>query len=251
MPQEKLYTHGHGLPDFLVRDRINLIECPVYDAGTLTAPASGTVDVFKGDGSKLGDAQSVTVTADIATYSIAAGTLPTTLALEENWLIVWSLTIAGSVHTFQRPAALVRRELHPVVTPADLSAIHQDAASLLASGQTLAGFLDQAWDMIQRRLLAAGRRPYLILSDFALFDVHRHLAAYLLFNDAASSVGDGNWADMAEHHVARYDQEWARLSLSYDMDEDGVQDVGEMGTAGPTAVYIGGPGRDSRWLWGR
>ena len=46
MPQEKLYTHGHGLPDFLVRDRINLIECPVYDAGTLTAPASGTVGLL-------------------------------------------------------------------------------------------------------------------------------------------------------------------------------------------------------------
>ena len=251
MPQETAYTHKHGLPDFLVRDRINLIECPVYSGSTLTAPASGTVSIFKGDGSLLVDpAPAVTVTADIATYSIAAATLPTTLSLQENWLIVWSLTLAGSVHTFQRPAALVRRELHPVVTPADLSAIHQDASSLLASGQTLAGFLDHAWDMSQRRLLAAGRRPYLVISDFALFDIHRHLAAYLLFNDAASSVGDGRWSEMAEHHLDRYDQEWARLSLSYDTDEDGQQDVGEMGTAGPTAIHIGGPGRGAGWLWG-
>jgi len=251
MPQETIYSHRHSLPDFLVRARVNLIECPVYNDSTLTAPASGTVDVFKGDGTKLVDGQAVTVTADIATFSVAAESLPTTLTLEDNWLIVWSLTLAGSVHTFQRPAALVRRELHPVVTPADLTALHQDASSLLASGQTLQQFLDESWGMLQRRLLAAGRRPYLIISDFALFDVHRHLAAYLLFNDAASSVGDGNWSEMAEHHIDRYEQEWARLSLSYDMDEDGVVAIDEQGIAGPSAVYLGGPGRAARWQWGR
>ena len=50
MPQETLYSHRHGLPDFIVRGRVNLLECPVYNDSTLTAPASGTVDVYKGDG---------------------------------------------------------------------------------------------------------------------------------------------------------------------------------------------------------
>ena len=243
MPQEVTYTHRAGLPDFLVRERDNLIECPVYASGALTAPASGTVTIYKGSGEKLVDAAAVTVTASVATYSIAAASLPDTLSLEDNWLIVWELTLAGSVHIFQRPAALVRRELHPAVTPDDLSAIHQDASSLLAAGQTLAGFLDEAWEMLQRRLLAAGRRPYLIISDYALFDCHRHLAAYLLFNDAASSVGDGRWAEMAEHHLQRYEQEWANLKLTYDMDKDGTIDSSEQGIAGPSAVYLGGPGR--------
>jgi len=243
MPQETRYTHKHGSPDFLVRERTQLIEAPVYDAGTLTAPSSGTVTIYKGDGSVLVDASAVTITANIATFSVTAASLPDTLALEDNWLIVWSLVLAGDTHTFQRPAALVRRELHPVVVDSDLTAIHQDAASLLASGQTLSDFIDQAWDMIQRRLLAAGRRPYLIISDFALFDAHRHLAAYLLFNDAASSVGDGKWADMAEHHLGRYDQEWSRLKLTYDVDEDGLVAPDEQGMAGPAAVYLGGPGR--------
>lgn len=252
MPQETQYAHRHGLPDFIVRDRVNLVECPVYSGSTLTAPSSGTVSIYNGSGTLLVDpAPAVTVTADIATYSIAAGLLPSTMSLEDNWLLVWSLVIAGSTHTFQRPAALVRRELHPVVTPADVSAIHQDASSLLASGQTLANFIDEAWDVLQRRLLAAGRRPYLIISDFALFDVHRHLAAYLLFNDAASSVGDGRWSEIAEHHLDRYEHEWARLSLSYDMDEDGKLASDEQGIAGPTAVYLGGPGRSARWQWGR
>ena len=243
MPQQTAYSHKHSLPDFIVRARTQIIECPVYSGSTLTAPASGTVTVYKGSGSKLVDAQSVTITASIATYTLTAAALPTTLSLEDNWLIVWALTIGSEEHTFQRAAALVRRELHPAVTPDDLSAIHQDASSLLAAGQTLADFLDQAWDMIQRRLLAVGRRPYLILSDFALFDCHRHLAAYLLFNDAASSVGDGKWADMAEHHLGRYEQEWARLKLTYDTDEDGLVSEDEQGTAGPSAVYLGGPGR--------
>jgi len=241
MVQQTAYSHSHGLPDFIVRDKLQTLECPVYSGSTLTAPSSGTVTVYEGS-TVLVDAAAVTITADIAVYSLAAATIPTTLSLSDNWLIVWELVIDGEAHTFQRAAALVRRELHPVVTPADLSALHQDASSLLASGQTLAGFLDQAWDMLQRRLLAVGRRPYLILSDFALFDCHRHLAAYLLFNDAASSVGDGRWAEMSEHHLDRYEQEWARLSLAYDMDEDGLVEDVEQGTAGPTAVFFGGPG---------
>lgn len=251
MPQETQYAHRHGIPDFIVRARLNLIECPVYAGSTLTAPSSGTVSIYNGSGTLLVDpAPAVTITANIATYSLAAELLPSSMSLEDNWLVVWSLVIAGSTHTFQRPAALVRRELHPVVTPADVSAIHQDASSLLASGQTLANFIDEAWDVLQRRLLAAGRRPYLVISDFALFDVHRHLAAYLLFNDAASSVGDGRWSEIAEHHLDRYEQEWARLSLTYDMDEDGIVASDEQGIAGPTAVYLGGPGRAARWQWG-
>tara|TARA_Y100000310_G_scaffold270569_1_gene284513 strand:+ start:145 stop:879 length:735 start_codon:yes stop_codon:yes gene_type:complete len=241
MPQQTAYSHSHGLPDFIVRAKTQTLECPVYSGSTLTAPSSGTVTIYEGS-TVLVDAAAVTITADIAIYSLSAATIPTTLSLSDNWLIVWELVIGGETHTFQRTAALVRRELHPVVTPADLSALHQDASSLLASGQTLADFLDQAWDMLQRRLLAVGRRPYLVLSDFALFDSHRHLAAYLLFNDAASSVGDGRWAEMAEHHLDRYEQEWSRLSLTYDMDEDGLVEDVEQGTAGPTAVFFGGPG---------
>ena len=241
MPQQTAYSHSHGLPDFIVRAKTQTLECPVYSGSTLTAPSSGTVTIYEGS-TVLVDAAAVTITADIAIYSLSAATIPTTLSLSDNWLIVWELVIGGETHTFQRTAALVRRELHPVVTPADLSALHQDASSLLASGQTLADFLDQAWDMLQRRLLAVGRRPYLVLSDFALFDSHRHLAAYLLFNDAASSVGDGRWSEMAEHHLDRYEQEWSRLSLTYDMDEDGLVEDVEQGTAGPTAVFFGGPG---------
>ena len=241
MPQQTAYSHSHGLPDFIVRAKTQTLECPVYSGSTLTAPSSGTVTIYEGS-TVLVDAAAVTITADIAIYSLSAATIPTTLSLSDNWLIVWELVIGGETHTFQRTAALVRRELHPVVTPADVSALHQDASSLLASGQTLADFLDQAWDMLQRRLLAVGRRPYLVLSDFALFDSHRHLAAYLLFNDAASSVGDGRWAEMAEHHLDRYEQEWSRLSLTYDMDEDGLVEDVEQGTAGPTAVFFGGPG---------
>jgi len=241
MPQQTAYSHSHGLPDFIVRAKTQTLECPVYSGSTLTAPSSGTVTIYEGS-TVLVDAAAVTITADIAIYSLGAATIPTTLSLSDNWLIVWELVIGGETHTFQRTAALVRRELHPVVTPADVSALHQDASSLLASGQTLADFLDQAWDMLQRRLLAVGRRPYLVLSDFALFDSHRHLAAYLLFNDAASSVGDGRWAERAEHHLDRYEQEWSRLSLTYDMDEDGLVEDVEQGTAGPTAVFFGGPG---------
>jgi len=241
MPQQTAYSHSHGLPDFIVRAKTQTLECPVYSGSTLTAPSSGTVTIYEGS-TVLVDAAAVTITADIAIYSLGAATIPTTLSLSDNWLIVWELVIGGETHTFQRTAALVRRELHPVVTPADVSALHQDASSLLASGQTLADFLDQAWDMLQRRLLAVGRRPYLVLSDFALFDSHRHLAAYLLFNDAASSVGDGRWSEMAEHHLDRYEQEWSRLSLTYDMDEDGLVEDVEQGTAGPTAVFFGGPG---------
>ena len=155
----------------------------------------------------------------------------------------------GIPPTFQREAGLVRREIHPVVIPDDMTTVHQEASTLLASGQNLQQFLDDSWDMIQRRLLADGRRPSLIMSPHALFDVHRHLAFYLLFLDAASSVGDGgNWDEMAAHHLERYEAQWSRLRFVYDHDEDGVIDAGEEGVSGPAAVYLGGPGGTGKWL---
>ena len=48
---------------------------------------------------------------------------------------------------------------------------------------------------------------------------------------------------MAEHHLQRYEQEWSNLKLTYDMDKDGTIDSSEQGIAGPSAVYLGGPGR--------
>ena len=88
MVQQTAYSHKHALPDFIVRNRTQIIECPVYSGSTLTAPASGTVTIYKGSGSKLVDAQAVTVTADIATYTLTAGVLPTTISLGDDWLIV-------------------------------------------------------------------------------------------------------------------------------------------------------------------
>jgi len=250
MPQGTQYSNSQKVPDFIVRDRANTIEAAIYDDNTLTAPSSGTVSVFRAEGTAIVDEQSVTVTADKATFAISAGTLPTTEILGDSWLIVWTLTMPdGIAHTFQREAALVRREIHPVVIPDDMTTVHQEASTLLASGQNLQQFLDDSWDMIQRRLLADGRRPSLIMSPHALFDVHRHLAFYLLFLDAASSVGDGgNWDEMAAHHLERYEAQWSRLRFVYDHDEDGVIDAGEEGVSGPAAVYLGGPGGTGKWL---
>ena len=90
---DTLYTARFLSPEYVERDRANLIKCRVYRDGALSAPTSGTVTVYNGSGTEVVDAASVTITGDVAEYSIGAVTLAAE-ELEEAWLFEWALVMA-------------------------------------------------------------------------------------------------------------------------------------------------------------
>lgn len=232
---ETRYTAHLRLPHLIERDRTQLIQCPTFLDGAAAAPASGTVSVFRPnqgpDDTAEISAQAVTVTASVAEYSVTFGAganqIESAEALGDGWRVEWVLTMADSiVHTFRNDAHLVRRRLYPVVTDQDLERSHMGIDSLLPNGQThWQDQLDEAWLDIQRKLIAAGDRPFLVMEPSALYDVHLNRTLYRIFRALKTRMGvDSQYAELAAEYRDDYQDAWSALSFKYDRDDSGRSD---------------------------
>lgn len=240
---ETLYTARFRISEEIERGRQQVLTCPVYRAGALVAPLSGTVTIYKADGTAVVNAAPVVITGNVATYTIMAGTT-SSLALESGWLLEWSLAMTASVTlTFRNDGALVRRSLFPVVTDADLLRRHSDLNALLAAGTTsYQDYLDEAWATICTRLAAQGRRPFLVIQPSALRDVHIALTLQLIFTDFQTSAGDGGrWQALSEHYQRMYTDAWSQLRFSYDEADENKVDANSK-KSGTSTVWLNGRG---------
>lgn len=247
MPQVTEYSARFAVPDFIERAKTQTLELPVYRNGALVAPSAGTFTLLDESGDTV-DTGAVVVASSIATHALDSAAVPATLALSARWRERWVLTLAGVVHTFYRDAHLVRERLWPVITDADLTRLHSELRSWLADdASNLQGYLDGTWDEIQLWLLAQGRRPYLILTPWALRQWHLNLALAAVFRDYASSAGDGKYRALADTYDGKAVQARDALVLTYDDDEDGIVDAADEQLAGEAVLMATRPGR---WVRG-
>ena len=240
-------------PDFIQRDADNTLSLPVYRDGAIQAVTSGTISVFDDagiNGTPLVDEAAVVVVAGVATYDIAAASLPITKPLDDTWQERWTLTIGGDVYTFWRDAQLVLRLLYPVISDDDLISRHTELTQWLtaASRTSYQDYLDDAWDTIQIRLLEDGRRPVLIMSSWSLREVHIQLTLERIFRDFSSSAGGarGKYAALADHYRMAYAAGWSQMKLVYDDSEDNDISEDEQGQSAASVIYLGGTGRGRR-----
>ena len=102
--------------------------------------------------------------------------------------------------------------------------------------------LDEAWATIMLRLIANGRRPYLVMSPSALRDVHLLLTLHLIFLDFQTSAGDGGrWQALAEHYGRRYTEAWGQLRFTYDEADENKVDPSSK-KAATSQVWTNGRG---------
>ena len=223
----------HALPRSIERGVANTLTADVYSAaGAQQTASAGTLTLYAGSKLIL-DAVAVTSAGAPTSHTLAAGST-TDETLSDTWLEVWSLTIGGTVYAFRRDAYLVRHVLYPTITDTDLIELHSDLAALRDADQS--SYETQrgaAWTRVQHRLIAAGRRPELVLSSWALREYHRALALEVIFADFASSTGDGRYRELAEHYRDAAEVEWGRLPLRYDADEGGTEDTGDRAASRP------------------
>lgn len=207
-------------PRWIVAGASQTLTFPVYEGAALVAPASGTFSLLGMDGSELVSG-AVTVSSSVATYALPAQDE----TLGTGYLEVWSLVFSGITHRMVRDAALVRRELYPVLNDTALTTVHPALKKrLLATGVTsYQAQRDEAWSQIMLRLMEDGRYPYLILSPWSLRTVHLYLTLHLLYDG-----GGSDFTAQAATYLERYEQEWKRLSLTYDTSNDEVVDAGEV-----------------------
>jgi hypothetical protein len=244
---DTLYTARFELPDLIERGRDNLLRCRVYREGALAAPASGTVTVYDASSTALVSV-AATITAGEARYTLANATT-TGKALGEGWRVQWALTMGdGVVHTFRNEAALVRAQPYPSVTEADL---YRRVSSLDPMGNSITGqpeyahYLDEAWVSIQTRLLAQGRRPWLIISPHALREPHLLLALALIFEDLASRLNLA-YQEQGRMYREQYEGAWSRVRFAYDADDSGQQETHQRRPA-MTSVFLSSTG--ARWRY--
>lgn len=229
-----LTARFEGVDDIL-QGQPTTLRCPVYDAGFLVEPDSGTVTVFDANRTKVVDAQAVTITETVATYAVTSSA-----DAEAGWQVEWTLVIDGSTHIFKNEAALVLQLLYPVLTDQDLfrraPALNPAAPDTFWSDQTsnLESWRDEAWTEIKDRLVEQGVRPALTLSPTSFRRAHRSLTLALIFEYLGASLGDDEHRLTGEKHRADFESAWADLRFISDADEDGEPDGTERESAQPT-----------------
>ena len=232
------------LPAYLERDRTTVLTMPMYSAGALAAPSSGTVTIYDASNAAVVSAAAVTITASIATYSLLAATVASS-SFGGGWRVEWSLVMADTyTHVERQDAALVRARLSPVVTDLDILARHTDLASFRPTALAdWSQYIETAWEDVVARLESAGRRPYLVISPQALRPIHLATTLEIIMRDL-SGAGDpqNRWSALAEHYRAEVESAWARTSLVYDEDDDGVASSSRRSSA-MTALWLSGKPR--------
>jgi hypothetical protein len=153
----------------------------------------------------------------------------------------WTLIIGGIAIPVQRPGYIVRTVLQSVVENSDLETRGiRDLFDLLGASD----FTDEIqaeFEKIERRLLVDGKRPFLVLDDYALYDVHLNaVLSRLCYRAAALTKGDATyWRGEGKRLADEAAAFWATFKPHYDEDLDGVADPGEQSAPEPT-LYAGG-----------
>lgn len=234
-------------PELIERGRTASLRCPLYRDGGVVAASSGTLRLYRPDGTVAAE---VAVTAETWGASATSPALSSE-ALGDGWRAEWRLVVGGTPYTFDRSAALCRRRLFPVVSEADLYRRHSDLPNLKPSGKdTYQDYLDDAWEELLHALRQKGTLPHLILSPEDLRYAHFYLTLQLIFSDfAVSQPANGVWQQTSDTYRRSYRDAIGGLSLRYAPDDGGGP--GANRAASPvTFLASGGEG----WqfdLWGR
>jgi len=242
-----LYTARLGL-ETIERGRDNLIKCPVYRDGALVAPSAGTVTVYNASGTAIVDAASVTVSGSVAEYTITAATVASE-SFGDGWAVEWALTLASLPVNFRTDAALVRRQLFPSITDADLfrrlPSLDPSGNAPITSSANYQDRLDESWDMIVRRLLAEGVLPWVVTDAAAFREAHITLALSLILRDlAVRTEGSGYYAEEAREYRQEYEKAWRGARYRVDRNDDGIPDDLDRSSTAPT-VWMGA---GAKWL---
>lgn len=252
---ETIYSARIAFPDYLVRGRAQTVSLELYRNGELAAPtaAGSTFALHRPDGStEVVAASAITVSSSIATYTIAAGSLLSTLSLGHGYRESWTLVRAdGVTHTYYRDAALVLHAAYPVITDADLTAVYSDLSRQRAS--TVASFqayIDEAWKRILGRLEMQGVFPEYVVTSWSLREVHLELTLHLVCLDFARAQGS-RWLDLAASHKKEFEMAWTRLKFTRGTGADGQADGDAMRVPNKGVTYLNasprGAGRAPSW----
>jgi len=222
------YSARFDLPDILERNDIDqIIKCRTRLDGAAAEPTSGTVSVYRADGTAVVDGQAVTVSGSVAQYTITAATLASE-SLGWEWRVEWTLVMPDAAsHVFRNDAALVRMRLYPMISDADLfrrvAALDPSAPASITTETNYQTWIDEADVVVQGRLLQDSKRPGLIMQPSALREVFVTLTLALIMENLAGML-DESFGARAFDYRKQYEAAWSRMRFSYDETDSGLSD---------------------------
>ena len=237
------YATRFASPDFIERAKAQRLSLEVYHQGARVVPVTGTLVLRDPSNVEVINAAIAIDSSGVAGYDLTAASVPVSYAPSQRWLEDWTLTFSdGQVHTFRRDAHLCLRRLYPVVAAADLLRRHHDLQDLVNNGQSLQGYLDEAYDFVIGRLLMDGRYPQQIMTPWGLRSVTVFYALHLAFSDMMlQEAGAGKYGSLAELYEKRFEAEWLKLRFTLDTDESNTPPDGdEEGQSEMPVIYLGG-----------
>jgi SpoVK/Ycf46/Vps4 family AAA+-type ATPase len=243
---DQTYQVRFPLPSLLERGIDTTIEAPVYQSGALVAPTSGTITIYDEDNDAKVSAAAVTITDSVATYTVTAGTT-SGLTLADGWRVEWTLTVSGKTIRSVNEASLVRQIVRPMLSDVDIyrrvPALDPNSASVITSETNYQGYIDEANTEVQLRLIAAGRRPWLIMSPASLRPVYLNLSLAIIFEDLAARLANVDYMERADRYREAYAKAYADLNFTYDLDLDGIAETNESGNparVGAHTIFLTG-----------
>lgn len=223
------YSARFDTADLAQQARNELVSCRVYRAGSLVAPteAGSTVSIYAASGIAVVTAAPVTVTTDVATYTLL-GTVTDDLALSRDWRVEWRLLMPdGVVHTFDNRMVLCRRVPFPVITEGSLygrvRALDPADPANISRRTEYSSTIDDGWIQLVNRLVESGKRIELVTDPSVYREVHLTLTLAMVFDDLA--VRNPAHAEAAKSFRAQYETAWGRLALPTDTDDNGTADI--------------------------
>jgi len=241
---DTIVTARWSLPELIERGTDVTLVLRLYRAGALLTPTWARVTLVDTAGTAVIDAQLASRLGGGTTsaeYDVADDVTATS-TLSDGWLLTWEATVSGVTHVFRTDAMLVRHRLAPVVTEADLyrrqPALDPSSAGAITSATDYASQLDEAWTLIQARLIAAGQRPALVLSPSALRAVHLSLTLALIYEGLATR-NQSAYLEMSREYRREYAAAWRDLRLVYDQGDSGRLSSAGDRRGGSPSLWLG------------
>jgi hypothetical protein len=223
-----LYQIRTPAPVLLERGRAHVRTIEVYRGGSLSAPSAATYALLDETGATV-KSGAASIVSSVATYTLAAVDLPSTLALGEGYQERWVLTLAdGSVRHVRRDVSVALFSLFPPVDQAAIiSGEYPDLLHDLGPNvASLDGFLDAAWYHVVRRLHKHGSWPGIVVEASDVYDWHLHVTCHRIFKALALAPGTENerFADLREYHDTEAKNAESSLRIKVDRDASGLAD---------------------------
>tara|TARA_B100001094_G_scaffold170159_2_gene164591 strand:- start:1671 stop:2435 length:765 start_codon:yes stop_codon:yes gene_type:complete len=238
---ETEYTYRQTGPDVLQRARANTVALEVWHNGAKVAPSVATVSLVRPSGTFVIEDAAASIVSDVATYTISAGSLPTTEETGRLYQLRWTLTIGGLARTLNRACTVARFPMVLPVTDLDLTeGEYPDLVDQLGDyGSNLQTFLSAAKRDVLRELEQMGQWPDVITGPSDLYEPIRQAAFAKIFRFLFSTNDSERSERLMELHRAEYASVMKTLRVRVDRDGDGVPDTEARESASRT-IHRGG-----------